>query len=349
MVIMNKQYQSYVPTRDKNGQINGLKKKTQTSISKWSIAAIAGLTALSVSIFMPKQDIEQDANQKNAQETTTATTTPDIHKSIIDWGQDKEKTNKTKKVPSASDIGTQYKMGNKTFMISPMVHQAFRNTEARTGFPYKASVAVCGRESDCIPTKTNTRSQACGLFQLMTKNPYTLYEALHKHGPENGYTEEAKLVTRFVKTTDKNGNPILGYKPENAEAKEKISELCLKPQFNTDMFVAYTMPKIKQYQKWLGNREVTVGEIVAMNNLGRRGLQTFATQAWEDKKSGASTLAVDFFKKHKILFGGHIPKGTSLITHPDGTYKTVRESYNDIINFGGSQEVTLPAINEPSA
>ena len=202
-------------------------------------------------------------------------------------------------------------------------------------------IAACGRESDCNPDSINKSSEACGLFQFMTKKPYTLYEALYKFGPEYGYKQEKSLIEKYITRRDSKGNPYYSYRPRNKDAKQKVLELCLDPTFNTSMYAAYTLPKIKKYEAWLGNRNITIGEVVAMNNLGQRGLQKFAKQAWTDKANGKDTLATDFFKKHRSLFGGDMSGNRTLLYHSDGRKKTVRESYNDIFNFGGYQEVSM--------
>lgn len=236
-----------------------------------------------------------------------------------------------------------YEMGGKKFSVSPEVQRAFRNAEEEYNIPYNAMVALCGRESDCIPDSMNPATGACGLFQFMTNNVGTLYEVVYKHAETYGYKEAAALVKRTVRERDNQGNPYFDYRPVSAKAKAKLIELCHDPEFNTAMWVAYQKPNIDKYNAWLGNRTITAGELVAMNNLGLRGMQLFAKQAWDNAASGKSMKAVDFFKKHENIFGKGMAANRTLIRHPNGNYKTVRESYNDIFRFGGYGELSPAA------
>ena len=138
------------------------------------------------------------------------------------------------------------------------------------------------------------------------------------------------MVRRFVEKRDKKENAFLAYRPVDDDAKTTLMTLCLQPDFNATMYAAYTKPKIDRYNAWLGNRTITTGELVVLNNLGLGGLKRFAMQAWEDKRTGEDTMAVDFFS---ASVGAQNP---SLIKNAKGENLTVRQSYNDLINnFGG--------------
>ncbi len=240
----------------------------------------------------------------------------------------------------ATGLTEYYNMGGKTFSVSPDVQSAFRRAEADFGIPYQAMVAVCGRESDCVADNINPSSEACGLFQFMTNNTQTLYEVAWKYGAENGYAEAASHVERYVRRTDNAGRPHYGYRPINASARTELIELCKDPDFNATMWAAYQTPHIDAYNDWLGNRTITTGEVVAMNNLGRVGLQAFARQAWADSADGDDMLAVDFFRAKRRLFGGDMSSNRTLVRHPNGNYKTVREAYNEMFSFGGYESIT---------
>ena len=169
----------------------------------------------------------------------------------------------------------------------------------------------------------------------------TLYEALHKFGPKHGYSLQALWVEKYdikaeARKKDPKIKPVLHYRPTDEASKEKIINLCLNPVFNTQMFAAYTLPNVQAYEKWLNGRKATVGEIVVMNNIGQKGLQLLAQQAWEDKKHESKPvnkqmLTVDFFAKHRKLFGD-VSANKTMLHHPDGRPKTVRETYNGIMN-----------------
>lgn len=214
--------------------------------------------------------------------------------------------------------GHTYRVGPKTVFISTTVLRALETT----GIDMEAMKALCARESDCQPEAINTETQACGLFQFL---PSTLYETVYK-----AKTPHSSLVERFVEKRDKKGNAFLAYRPVDDDAKTTLMTLCLQPDFNAAMYAAYTKPKIDRYNAWLGNRTITTGELVVLNNLGVRGLKRFAEQAWEDKRTGEYTMAVDFFS---ASVGAQNP---SLIKNAKGEDLTVRQSYNGLINnFGG--------------
>lgn len=262
--------------------------------------------------------------------------------------QSPEQANAPDGIYKASILHTEkpqaYEIGGKKFTVPVDVKYVLKDMEKMYNIPFKAMIAVCARESNCKPKSVNPSSKACGLFQLMTNKVETLYEILYKYGAKNGYEQEAEMVERYVRNDkarkkDPKVKSIFGYRPVNNTAKQKIIEQCLDPRFNTTMWVAYQKPHINKYNEWLGNRTITAGELTAMNNLGRHGLQAFTRQAWSDKKTDKNTLAVDFFKAHKKLFGGNIEANRTIIYNKDGSYKTVRQSYGDIMRFGGYGEL----------
>lgn len=245
-----------------------------------------------------------------------------------------------------NNIAGEHFINGQHFPVSKTVALAFAHVEHETGIPSDVMIHVCARESSCDPDSVNKYSGAIGLFQFMTNNQETLYETLYKRGDNAGFSDHKALVERYVKNKN-NGNPILGHRPVDDEARITLDDLARDPYFNTKLWAAKTTVDIEKYENWLGNREATNGEIVVMNNLGRVGLQKFVKQAWEDKKTGEKTLAADFFVKHKKLFGGDVGESNrTLVKHENGEYKTVRESYNDIMNnFGGWNSLeTKPTI-----
>lgn len=230
----------------------------------------------------------------------------------------------------------------KQYPIDTQTHKAIQKVSKETGIPPDAQMAVCARESSCRPEQINPSSGACGMMQFMTDQKVaTLYEVTFQYAAKAGYKEAQKLVERYEKSRDKDGRPYLGYRPVNAAAKQKLVDLCLDPEFNLTMWAAYTRPKIDTHEKWLGSgRKLTPGELVAMNNIGQKGLQIFFEQVMTDKK-GKNTLALDFFKKHAGVFG-NISGNKSLLYDEKGQALTVRQSYNRLINeHGGWGELRL--------
>jgi hypothetical protein len=236
-----------------------------------------------------------------------------------------------------------YKLGKKQYVLDAATAQAFKKAQQKHKLPKELFVAACARESSCKPEAVNPHTKACGLFQLMpTHETQTLFRLLHVYGPAYGYGEQKDLVMRYA-VNPKSANPIYHYKPRNDEANKKISRLCLNADFNTSMFAAEKKREIEDYERWLGNREITIGELTVMNNLGLNGLKKFVLQAWSDKKNGTNTMA-------RAHFGENISRqNPSLVKHADtGKEKTVRESYSDIMNnFGGWRGTTeILAFNQ---
>ncbi|GEM_PF-2710009 len=296
--------------------------------------AIGALAGLLISLYLHNADDGRDAS--GSANPAPAQTEQPAHAFIP--------AAKPAYVPPAPDAGAVvYEMGGKRFTVSGAVRDAFKAVESSHGIPYGAMVAVCGRESDCDPGNINASSGACGLFQFMTNRIETLYEMIYKYGPGNGYAQEAGLVERYVRSEDKDGKPILGYRPVDDAAREQALALCLDPLFNAVMWASYTGEKVDLYNEWLRDRTITTGEIVAMNNLGPRGLMAFARRAWDDKKTGQNTLAVNFFKANAALFGGDVSANETLIKNENGTHKTVRDAYNEIFEFGGWGKLQLVA------
>ena len=206
----------------------------------------------------------------------------------------------------------------KKYKLSEDVYQA----AVKTGLPLYGVLATFARESGLKADAVNPSSKACGLVQLMTDDRTgTLYEVVYNHAAAKGYGQYKALVK------PKKDKP--GFEPINAEAKATLKTLCLNADFNAKMYAAYTQPKVDRYERWLKDREITTGEFVLMNNLGVGGLQKFARQAWDDKASGVNTDAKAFFK---TVYKGDFSSNKSLIQHPNGKPKTVRESYNDLFN-----------------
>ncbi len=250
--------------------------------------------------------------------------------------------------PRAEDRNALYEVAGKRFILSYEVESSLRTLESRLGIPFDGALAVCARESDCQPRRVNPSSGACGLFQFMTNRTETLYEVMHKYGAEQGYPEAEQLVERYVRRRDSQGRPHFGYRPVNEQARQEALELCLNPTFNAVMWGAYKAPLVERYNEWLGDRTMTAGEFTAMNNLGLRGLQAFSRQVWKDSATGRDTLAVDFFKANRRLFGGDISANRTLIRHTNGNYKTLREAYADMFRFGGGQKIQIVPPDEQS-
>lgn len=244
----------------------------------------------------------------------------------------------------AAELTGKHRVNGQNYTISSSVALAFAKVENQTGLPAEVMINVSARESSCNPNAVHKSTGAVGLFQFMTNKMETLYETLYKYGDKNPALKEHRdLVEKYVRKTDSKGRPYYGYKPVNADAREKLNELGKDPEFNSALFAEKTMVDVRKYEAWLGNRHATAGEITVMNNLGRAGLQKFVKQAWEDKKTGNNTLAVDFFKRNEKLFGGNVSTNNrTLVKHDNGNYKTVRESYNDIMNnFGGWKSLEM--------
>jgi hypothetical protein len=235
-------------------------------------------------------------------------------------------------------------------VLTPEVHEALKNVSQQKGIPLAAMVALCDRESACKPKAENPNTKACGLYQFMPdERNQTLYEVLYKFGKKNGYQEEAKWVERYERNAearkkDKTIPAVLGYRPVNEEAKQKITTLCKDPEFNAFMYADRTLPEVTSYEKWLNTgRKAVVGEIVQMNNLGLGGMKEWVTQVWADaaaKKKNPhhrEMLSTEFFAKHKKLFKGDVgATNKSFVLSKDGKPLTVRQAYNDIVNeYGG--------------
>lgn len=219
-----------------------------------------------------------------------------------------------------------YSVGGKTFTVTPRVFKAL----AATGLPTDALIALCARESDCQPKRINSDSDACGLFQFI---PTTLYEKVYQHGEPY-----RRLIERYVQKRDEENRPIFAHRPISEQARTQLTALCLQPEFNAALYAAYTKPKVEAYNDFLGNRTITAGELVILNNLGLAGMQRFFRQVMTDKASGTDTIAQNFFT---AAVGKQNP---SLIKDRDGTLLTVRQSYNRIMNgFGGWGTLQLAA------
>ena len=233
-------------------------------------------------------------------------------------------------------------VAGKQFTVVADVHKAF--SDAR--IPAAALIAICARESSCNADAVNPTSKACGLFQLMTDlSTATLYEAVYNHGAKYGYGREAEMVRQEYKGTFKDGTPKYAYFPVSPEAKKHLVSLCLDPEFNTKMHEGYTLPKIMEYQATFG-RDMTFGEVVLANNLGFKGMMMFVEQVEEDRNSGKDTTALSFFSQHRNVFG-NISGNRSLLYDRRGRAKTMEESYQDVIAYGGLQNIVLKSDPPP--
>jgi hypothetical protein len=244
---------------------------------------------------------------------------------------------------SAAEESHVYEISGTRVRIPTAVAAAFIATEKRTGMPTSVMALTCKRESNCLPESINPHTQACGLFQFL---PGTLLEGLYLYGPDYGYGLDAMMVERYTRKTDAQGRPYYGYRAagttdeERAQTMQEISQLCLQPEFNAAMFAAYHKPNIEAYKKWLNTgRDLTAGEIVVLNNLGLQGMKAFFAQVLADKKSGQNTLARNFFSTRIAR------QNPSLVRFADGRDKTVRDTYNGIINnHGGWDELEMDFI-----
>ena len=248
--------------------------------------------------------------------------------------------------PESIHAPIKYKIGTAEYTMTPDVYDALKAVEERTDglIPFQAMAAIVARESSMNPESINASSGAVGLFQFMTNKVGTLYEVTYKFAEEYGYPEAKELVTRD-RIKSANGDIRLDYRPVDEAAKQQlIEEFGKDPAFNAAMWEAYTIPKIEHYNDFLGTRNISGMELTLMNNIGHRGLEKFFTQVMRDKSQFGDDVSQgmttsDFFEKHRRLFGGHVSANKTLLFHPDGSDKTVRESYNDLKKFGGYDEL----------
>ncbi len=244
-----------------------------------------------------------------------------------------------------------YIVGKRRITLRPDVSEAFNKIQSAT-LPREMIVAVCARESSCIPTEVNKYTEACGLFQLMpTPEVQTLYRLAYTHGRANGYPEARELVTQYVYAKDKKGRSIYHYRPKNHAAKIELANLCRKPDYNAKMFAADITPKIKKYEEWLkgdapAGRTVSTAELAVINNLGDNGAIRYMDRVFNDVRTGQNTRA------DKVLGPLTAAQNPSLVKYPDqevriggktvtirGKVKTMRESYRDLAeNHGGYGE-----------
>jgi hypothetical protein len=260
-------------------------------------------------------------------------------------------------------------VGEHDYTLDKSTVQAFEKHAKARNWPKEMFIAACARESRCDASaeninivtnkktgkKTDLSTHACGLFQLMpTENTQTLWRLAYEYGAANGHPEMMDLIVRSKKpqTDDeiKAKKPAtLVYHPKDKEARTQVMALCKNADFNTGLFAQDKSREITTYENWLGNREISLGELVFVNNLGVGRMQRFAQQAWDDKKyqhdkGHQDMMARAFFGKaisnqnpSLVEFPG---KGVPYVGKDGKTHyrkdMTVRESYNSVINnFGG--------------
>ncbi|MGB4057282.1 MAG: transglycosylase SLT domain-containing protein [Alphaproteobacteria bacterium] len=228
-----------------------------------------------------------------------------------------------------------YEFNGHRYTISPEVHRALKNVEAKHDVPYMGLIPIAIRESGGRADAINPKSGACGLFQFMTNKTETLYEVMYKFGNPN----IKSLVEQYVSGHDKQGRNILGYHPVNDNARKEALRHCLNPEFNATMWAEYNDDKIDEYNDWLGDKKISGGGLVGLNNLGLGGLKALAKQAWDDKANHKTTMAADFYEQNKKLYGGSMKANATLIYHKDGSLKTVRESYAELFKYGSYGEL----------
>jgi hypothetical protein len=252
-----------------------------------------------------------------------------------------------KLVEKHSDGSEVYTVGQRIITLRPDVAMAFNKIQSET-LPREMIVAVCARESSCIPKAVNKYTEACGLFQLMpTKEVQTLYRLAYTQGPAHGFPEARELVTQYVFAKDKKGRSIFHYQPKNQAAKAELARLCLNPDFNAKMFAIDITPKIEKYESWLKGdaakgRKVSTVEVAVINNLGDNGAIRYMDRVFNDVRTGQNTRA------DKVLGPLTAAQNPSLVKYPDqevqiggktvtvrGKFKTMRESYRDLAEKHG--------------
>lgn len=205
-----------------------------------------------------------------------------------------------------------YKIYGERVTVTPRIFNALSST----GFPEPTMIALCARESKCKPKPINAYTKACGLFQI---KPTTLYEIVFKYAD----TQYKGLVVRDDTERNEAGLKIFKYYPASDAAKTDLDALCLNPEFNAKMYAAYTRSNIEWFETKVGH-EITPGQLILLNNLGRSGMYDFYVQLKEDAETGRDTMAADFFE------AGLAGRNPSLIKSPEGELLTVTEVYQKI-------------------